>query len=126
MLIEAAPDPEEIYWDNIGLTEKARNTGLLLSVAATTGLCVFWSIPVAFFSSMTELNSLKQTLPVVEKWINEHPSLENVFALLAPLLLLALNKVILPFIVQNFSKWEGHMYVKRKNLADIMPVNLYS
>lgn len=118
MLIEAAPDPEEIYWDNIGLTEKARNTGLLLSVAATTGLCVFWSIPVAFFSSMTELNSLKQTLPVVEEWINEHPSLENVFALLAPLLLLALNKVILPFIVQSFSKWEGHMYVKGKDLVD--------
>lgn len=109
MIVEAAPDPEEIYWDNIGLPERARNTGLLLSVAATSALCVFWSIPVAFFSSMTELNSLKQTIPVVEDLINEHPSLENFFALLVPTLLLLLNKVILPFIVQNFSKWEGHM-----------------
>jgi hypothetical protein len=109
MLVEPAPNPEEIFWRNVGLPSKARKTGRLLSLAATTALCFFWSIPVAFISSLTEVNSLKEKLPLLGKWVEAVPSLENILALLAPLLLLALNEGILPTFLTLFSTWEGHI-----------------
>jgi hypothetical protein len=109
MMIEPAPDPDEIFWRNVGLPGEAHKLGRLLSIAATTGLCFFWTIPIAFLSSLTEVNSLKEKLPLLAKWIEAVPSLENIFALLAPLLLLALNEGILPSILMWFSKWEGHI-----------------
>lgn len=107
MLIEQAPTPEEIFWRNIGLPSEARKTGALLSVAATATLCFFWSIPVAFLSSLTEVKSLKETLPFLERWVEAAPAIENMLALIAPLLLLILTEVVLPPILYWFATWEG-------------------
>jgi hypothetical protein len=100
MQIEPAPNPEEIFWRNVGLPAKARRSGTLLSVAATTCLCFFWSIPSAFLSSLTEVNSLKENLPFLEKWIETAPAIESLLALVAPLFLLLLNESVLPLALR--------------------------
>jgi Calcium-dependent channel, 7TM region, putative phosphate len=87
------------------MPHRARRTGSALSVAATATLCIFWSIPVAFISSLTEVNSLKKTLPGLGNFIEEHPWVEPIMALIAPLMLLLLNETVLPFILK---------YVKRR------------
>ncbi|KAL3922786.1 MAG: hypothetical protein SGILL_002017, partial [Bacillariaceae sp.] len=107
MLVEEAPTPSEIYWRNVGLPDKARRTGTLLSIGATATLCVFWSFPVAFISSLTEVNSLKESLPRLGEMTENSPALEMFLALLAPLMLLLLNEAILPVILKYFSLWEG-------------------
>lgn len=100
MLVEPAPDPEEVFWPNVGLPEKARRSGWLLSLVATSVLCFFWSIPMAFFSSLTEVNSLKENVPVLAEWLEECPGLETFLALIAPLLVLTLNEAFLPVILK--------------------------
>lgn len=100
MSVEPAPSPEEIFWRNVGLPAKAKRTGGLLSMLATSCLCFFWSIPSAFLSSLTEVNSLKEKLPFLEKWIEAAPTIETLLALIAPLLLLVLNELVLPFILK--------------------------
>jgi membrane protease YdiL (CAAX protease family) len=100
MHIEPAPNPEEIFWRNVGLPAKARRSGTLLSVAATSCLCFFWSIPSAFLSSLTEVNSLQENLPFLEKWIEAAPAIESLLALVAPLLLLLLNELVLPLVLR--------------------------
>jgi Calcium-dependent channel, 7TM region, putative phosphate len=82
------------------MPHRARRTGSALSVAATATLCIFWSIPVAFISSLTEVNSLKKTLPGLGNFIEEHPWVEPIMALIAPLMLLLLNETVLPFILK--------------------------
>mmetsp|Transcript_15208 Transcript_15208/g.28430 ORF Transcript_15208/g.28430 Transcript_15208/m.28430 type:complete len:1275 (+) Transcript_15208:241-4065(+) len=109
MLVEDAPCPSEVYWRNVGLPDKARRTGSLLSVAATSALCLFWSFPVAFISSLTEVHSLKVTMPRLGLIIEKSPALEMGLAVLAPLLLLGLNEGILPIILKWFAEWEGHI-----------------
>lgn len=100
MLVEPAPDPDEVFWRNVGLPVKAKKSGFLLSMSATTLFCLFWSIPMAFLSSLTEVNSLKQNLPTLGETIDSYPALEKFLALIAPLLLLILNEVFLPVILK--------------------------
>ena len=104
-----AGDPRDIFWRNVGLPHRARRTGILAAVTASVVLCFFWSIPVAFISSLTEVNSLKESLPTVEKWIEEYVWLETILAQIAPMLLLFLNEVILPAVLKYFATWEGHI-----------------
>jgi calcium permeable stress-gated cation channel len=80
-----------------------------MSLAATSVLCLFWSIPMAFFSSLTEVNSLKENLPKLGELTKAYPALESFLALIAPLLLLSLNELVLPFILKAFATWEGHV-----------------
>jgi hypothetical protein len=96
MNVQEAPDPHHIFWRNVGMPHRARRTGNALSVAATATLCIFWSIPVAFISSLTEVSALKQTLPGLGAFIEAHPRVEPLLALIAPLMLLLLNETVLP------------------------------
>jgi hypothetical protein len=107
MVVEPAPPPNDIFWRNVGLPDNARKTGTLLSTVATTTLCFFWSIPVAFLSSLTEVDSLKENLPTLAKWVEALPWLESFLATIAPLLLLLLNEGVLPNVLKWFSTWEG-------------------
>jgi hypothetical protein len=100
MNVESAPNPDEIFWRNVGLPSKAKRSGRLLSFAATCCLCLFWSIPSAFLSSLTEINSLKQSLPLLAEWIEAVPALETGLALIAPLALLMLNEMVLPVVLK--------------------------
>jgi len=109
MDVTPAGDPCDIFWRNVGLPQRARRTGMLAAITASTILCFFWSIPMAFVSSLTEVNSLKESLPTVGRWIEEYPWLETVFAQIAPMLLLFFNEAILPVVLKYFATWEGHI-----------------
>jgi hypothetical protein len=68
LLVEPAPPPDEIFWRNVGLPVRARKTGRLLSLAATITLCFFWSIPIAFVSSLTVRVVVNVVVVVVVVW----------------------------------------------------------
>jgi hypothetical protein len=107
MDVTEAPDAEDIFWRNVGLEHKAQRTGRAMSVGASAVLCFFWSIPMALIASLTELQSLKETMPALGRWIEDHPKSEAIFAQTAPLMLLFFNDVILPGALKYFSTWEG-------------------
>jgi hypothetical protein len=94
MEVLPAPEPQAIFWRNVGLPHSARRGGRFASIAASTVLCFFWSVPMAFISSLTEINSLKQSMPRLGEWIENHPAFENFLTLVAPLLLLFFNEVV--------------------------------
>jgi len=77
-------------------------------MGATVTLCLFWTAPVTLISALTEVNALKQLSPVLAGWVETYPQLEDVLALLAPLLLLILQDVLLPEFLRWFAAWEGH------------------
>merc|ERR1712151_821348 len=63
MEVFEAPNPEDIFWANIGLTSSAKRTGKIISTTVVVCLCFFWSIPVSFIRSLTEVESLKRSIP---------------------------------------------------------------
>lgn len=105
--VQEAPDPDDIFWRNVGLEHKAQRSGRAMSVLASAVLCFFWSIPMAIIASLTEINSLKESMPALGEWIEDHPRSEAVFAQAAPLLLLLVNDIILPWALKLFATWEG-------------------
>lgn len=109
MKVTEAPVPEEIFWRNVGLPARARRLGKYLSLVATTILCFFWSIPVAFISSLTQVSSLEHLIPFLKDWLAKWPGLATLLGQLAPLLLYLLNSLLLPILLREFSKWEGHV-----------------
>lgn len=109
MNVSPAGDPQDIFWRNVGLPHRAKRSGLLAAVAASAVLCFFWSIPMAFVTSLTEIKSLKEALPKLGELIDTYPWLEIVFAQIAPLLLLIFNQVILSIVLRHFATWEGHI-----------------
>jgi hypothetical protein len=72
-------------------------------------LCFFWSVPMAFISSLTEIKTLKVSLPKLGVWIDKYPFMEKILAQLAPMLLLLFNETILPVVLKYFATWEGHI-----------------
>jgi len=104
--IEPAPDPSEIFWDNVGRPLHQVQAGKLVSVGMTVGLCLFWTIPVSLIVSLTQVESLKDTITFLYKWVQRWPWIEELLALIAPLMLLILNSTILPLILRAICKLE--------------------
>lgn len=109
MSVTPAPDPADLFWRNVGLPGQAKRSGVLTAVAATSTLCIFWSIPMGFITSLTKVQTLKERLPKLGDWIEENPWAEPFFSQLAPLLLFIINEAILPVILKYFATWEGHI-----------------
>lgn len=107
MEVSEAPEPDEIFWKNVGKTVEARRLGGYLSLSASAMLCFFWSLPVAFISSLTQVSSLEKSIPLLKRWLEAWPTLAPLLAQLAPLLLYLLNNQLLPALLTEFSKWEG-------------------
>jgi hypothetical protein len=97
MDVQEAPEPQDIFWRNVGMPHSAKRTGRGLAITASVVLCVFWSIPTAFVSSLTDVGSLKSTLPALKAFIIKHPGWEIILALIAPLLL---NQLLLPSLLK--------------------------
>jgi Late exocytosis, associated with Golgi transport/Calcium-dependent channel, 7TM region, putative phosphate len=109
MDVIAAPAPDDIFWRNVGLPFRARRGGILAAAASTGVLCFFWTVPMSFISSLTELSSLKSALPNLGRYLDDHSLMEKVFAQIAPLVLLFFNEAVLPVILKHFATWEGHI-----------------
>lgn len=101
-----APDPDDIFWLNIGRSHESLQLGKLAGIVCTVILCLFWTIPIAFISGMSNLESLAKTLPFLEQWIEAAPWLAPLLAQLAPLMIIVLNQM-LPAILGAFCKLEG-------------------
>lgn len=88
-----APDPNDIFWFNVGREHKDLQLGNLFSKAATAVLCLFWTIPMAFISSLSSVEGLKKQVDWIARAIEAMPFLEPLLQQLAPLLIIAVNEL---------------------------------
>jgi len=105
MVANNAPRPDLVNWANIGITNHRKQIGELISLAFTCGLCVFWTVPVAFVSSFSNVEGLVQILPFLQGPIDKYPWFSNFMAQLAPLILVVFLS-LLPHILLFFVKFE--------------------
>ena len=106
MEVAEAPQPDDIFWANVGKSHKSLQLGKLASFALTTVLCLIWTVPVAVIASFTEVESLKVSLPFLQNWSDAWPAFDLFLAQLAPLVLIVV-KSLLPIFLGEFSKLEG-------------------
>lgn len=99
--------PDDIVWINLRLfwwERLVRSTG---SVAAITAVIVFWSIPVAFVGSISNIKALTEKLPWLG-FLNHIPDwISGVVSGFLPTILLAVLMALLPIFLRIMAKVSG-------------------
>ncbi|KAF4657464.1 hypothetical protein FOZ61_006258 [Perkinsus olseni] len=113
---EPTPLPDDVYWSNVGMPHLHQQIGLLVSLAATIALCIFWTIPVAFVASISNVSFLKEELPFLEDAVEAWPAMDILLQQVSPIALSILN-ALLPVFLMLFSKWEGHISLATLNAS---------
>mmetsp|Transcript_1346 Transcript_1346/g.2434 ORF Transcript_1346/g.2434 Transcript_1346/m.2434 type:complete len:887 (+) Transcript_1346:264-2924(+) len=103
-----APRPRDVVWGNVGKSHKEQQLSYLLAQGATIATCLFWTIPVSFLSSLSEVEKLQELIPGLEKALVKNPWLASLLAQLSPLMLVLLTS-LLPVILTVYCKKEGHI-----------------
>ena len=106
MEVREAPQPEDVFWKNVGKDHKQVQIGKLISLAATTALCLFWTIPMSFISTLSSVEGLRDQFQFIDDMLTKTPELAAFFEQLAPLLVVA-AKEILKVVLEIFSMQEG-------------------
>ncbi|KAF5098088.1 hypothetical protein D0Z00_002175 [Geotrichum galactomycetum] len=99
--------PDDIFWLNLRLfwwERLVRSTG---AMAAITALVIFWSIPVAFVGSISNIEALTEKLHFL-RFLNDLPSwISGVVSGLLPTILLAVLMALLPIFLRLMAKVSG-------------------
>ncbi|KAK7044665.1 kinase domain-containing protein [Favolaschia claudopus] len=99
--------PMDVIWKNLGLNPYEMKVRMLMSYAATAGLIIFWSIPVAFVGLISNLHSLATTASWLN-WIEDLPSpVIGILSGILPPVLLAVLMMLLPIVLRQFAIFEG-------------------
>ena len=93
MSVSEAPDPQDVFWANVGREHKDLQLGQLSSRAASVATCLLWTIPMAFFATLSTVEGLKEQFEFIEDAIDAFPLLEPLLQQLAPLLVVMFNSL---------------------------------
>ncbi|KAL9184892.1 hypothetical protein ACHAXT_002669 [Thalassiosira profunda] len=102
------PVPKLVNWKNVGRSNKSKQLGELISLALTATLCIFWTIPVSFVASLSNVEALTELIPALQEPVEKYDWFAALLAILAPLILVVFIS-ILPHIILAFVKIEGHI-----------------
>jgi hypothetical protein len=108
MDVTEAPQHDGVLWGNVGMAHEAGQLGSLIAFALSAALCIFWTVPVSFVVSLTEVESIQRRWPALEEMMETAKWLEPLLNQVAPLLL-ALFASILPIILKSIASLEGHI-----------------
>ena len=97
MEVIEAPDPDDIFWGNVGRMHKDLQLGMLASICITVVTCFLWTIPVSFVASLSSVDALRKEIPALDSMFDVLPFLVPVFEVLAPQFLVILN-ALLPIV----------------------------
>lgn len=97
MEVIEAPDPDDIFWGNVGRMHKDLQLGMLASIVITVVTCFLWTIPVSFVASLSSVEALRKEIPALDSMLDVLPFLVPVFEVLAPQFLVILN-ALLPIV----------------------------
>ncbi|PNS18358.1 hypothetical protein CAC42_6175 [Sphaceloma murrayae] len=99
--------PGEVIWKNLRIKWWERIIRLILTTAFVTVLIIFWSVPVAFVGSISNVQALTELLPFLS-FINNVPGvILGLITGLLPSILLAVLMALLPIILRLMAKLSG-------------------
>lgn len=106
MEIIDAPDPQDIFWFNVGRKHKDLQIGNLLSLGASAALCLLWTIPISFFASLSNAAAVREDVEFLDDLFDRFPALIPILEQLAPFLVVIFN-ALLPAILEAITMFEG-------------------
>ncbi|PON42541.1 Calcium-dependent channel [Parasponia andersonii] len=105
-LTEWAPEPCDIYWDNLAIPYVSLTIRRLIVAVAFFFLTFFFMIPIAFVQSLANIEGIEKAVPLL-KPIIELKFIKSVIQGFLPGIALKIFLIFLPTILMLMSKFEG-------------------
>lgn len=98
----------DVLWANVGKDHRQIQVGSLTSLLLTITICLLWTIPISFFSGMSNIEGLEDQVDFIKEANEEYPALRAILAQVAPFLVVIVN-ALLPVILKALSVMECHV-----------------
>lgn len=101
--------PDDIIWNNVGISGPQRKARVAVSWALTIGLIIIWTIPVAFVGMVSNIDAMCKQASWLA-WICKIPGAAlGIIKGVLPSALLAVLYMLLPIVLRLFIKNEGQI-----------------
>ena len=121
--------PTEANWRNLVMTPLEFKLRKLIGGVIVFFLVIFWTIPVAFASSLTNLQSLESVVPGLDWVLDNMPALASFLSGFLPGLALIVFKAILPKIllaISTFKGFEAQQWIERDTFRSFFYFQLFN
>ncbi|KAH8205522.1 hypothetical protein TruAng_000228 [Truncatella angustata] len=101
--------PNDVLWDNMAISWWSEWLHTAVSMAVVAGMIILWAIPVAFTSSISQIDSLIAQYPWLG-FLQQNETVHNAVQSLAgvlPAILLALLLFLVPIIMDALAGFKG-------------------
>ncbi|XP_057966644.1 CSC1-like protein At4g02900 isoform X2 [Malania oleifera] len=105
-LTEWAPEPRDVYWDNLAIPYVELTVRRLLMAVALFFLTFFFMIPIAFVQSLANIEGIEKVFPFLKELI-EIDVVKSFIQGFLPGIALKIFLIVLPTILMAMSKIEG-------------------
>ncbi|XP_019434074.1 PREDICTED: calcium permeable stress-gated cation channel 1-like [Lupinus angustifolius] len=105
-LTEWAPEPRDVYWDNMSIPYVSLTIRRLIIFVAFFFLTFFFMIPIAFVQSLANIEGIEKAAPFLKPFI-EIKFIKSLIQGFLPGIALKLFLIFLPTILMIMSKFEG-------------------
>ncbi|KAK3016233.1 hypothetical protein RJ639_006472 [Escallonia herrerae] len=105
-LTEWAPEPRDVYWDNLSIPYVELTVRRLLTAVALFFLTFCFMIPIAVVQSMANIEAIEKVLPFLKPLI-EIKVVKSFIQGFLPGIALKIFLILLPMILMTMSKIEG-------------------
>uniref|UniRef100_A0A7N0TF97 Uncharacterized protein n=1 Tax=Kalanchoe fedtschenkoi TaxID=63787 RepID=A0A7N0TF97_KALFE len=105
-LTEWAPEPRDVYWDNLAIPYVSLSIRRLLIAVAFFFLTIFFMIPITFVQSLANIEQIEKAAPFLRPII-EVKFIKSLIQGFLPGIALKLFLIFLPSILMLMSKFEG-------------------
>ncbi|CAN1855325.1 CSC1-like protein At4g02900 [Linum perenne] len=105
-LTERAPEPRDVYWDNLAIPYVELTIRRFLMAVALFFLIFFFVIPIAIVQSLATIEGIEKALPFLKPLI-EVESVKSIVQGFLPGIALKIFLIILPTILMFMAKIEG-------------------
>ncbi|KAJ0250164.1 CSC1-like protein [Hirschfeldia incana] len=106
-LTEWAPEPRDVFWDNLAIPYVELSIRRLLTTIALFFLIFCFMIPIAFVQSLANLEGIQKVLPFLKPLI-EMKTVKSVIQGFLPGIALKIFLIILPTLLMTMSQIEGY------------------
>ncbi|GAA5944356.1 uncharacterized protein JCM15063_006571 [Sporobolomyces koalae] len=104
---ELAPEPRDINWGNLNLSNSSIFIRRVLVVLIMLVLLSVWSVPVAALASLLSWDTVKETVPRLAAIIEKSPRLRGIIQTTLPSLALVIFNNFLPYFLEALSIFQG-------------------
>eukprot|EP00644_Phytophthora_capsici_P004026 jgi/Phyca11/505827/fgenesh2_kg.PHYCAscaffold_15_\ len=124
MAVEAAAHPDDVVWENIGLSKNIKDTWFMISMALSTAIILLWTVPTGIVVSFAKVSTLEKQWSWLETVIDDYPWVKSVLEQLSPLMLSVMT-ALAPIIFGILSKREGHAFASQVDASLLNKLVIY-